>query len=52
MVLAIKQIELEQGSESCFCLLRCGPLWGRSTTLPSSSCLEFNWEVSQSPLPP
>ncbi|BDA41056.1 probable FT-interacting protein 3 [Coccomyxa sp. Obi] len=43
--LVIKAMDLEQGSDSCFCLLRCGPLWGRSTTQPSSSHLDFNWEV-------
>lgn len=43
--LVIKAVDLEQGSDSCFCLLRCGPLWGRSTTQPSSSHLDFNWEV-------
>ena len=43
--LTIKSVDLEQGSDSCFCLLRCGPLWGRSTTQPSSNHLDFSWEV-------
>ncbi|EIE27011.1 hypothetical protein COCSUDRAFT_83570 [Coccomyxa subellipsoidea C-169] len=43
--LVIKSVDLEQGSDSCFCLLRCGPLWGRSTTQPYSNHLEFSWEV-------
>lgn len=43
--LVIKSVDLEQGSDSCFCLLRCGPLWGRSTTQPSSNHFDFSWEV-------
>lgn len=48
--LVINGVDLEQGSDSCFCLLRCGPLWGRSTTQPSSPHLDFNWEVRR-PVP-
>lgn len=53
VILRIKHIDLEHGSDSCFCLLRCGPVWGRSITLPSSSRHDFNWEVcpSKSRLP-
>ena len=42
--LVLQSVDLE-AAEAVFCCLKCGPHWGRSSTMMHSSKPAWNWEV-------